>query len=621
MASSRAGEVSLRNGPSPKCKWIFSKEEMMNMASLREGVNEFKELQFRQQSTKFIQLLGDRLNQPLRDSRGKMDPRRAHQAITQLCMCAAMIHMHRFFYFHSFTFFDYRDVAAACLFLSGKSEECPRKIDHIVKAWWHEKFPGIKLDQQKYDDAMGLLVAIESIILQTIAFDLQVALPHPLVLKVMHAIAKNDRKTTEVAYFFSTDVLCVTSWGIRYSAEAIAVACVHIVCTWANVEIPLAVDGTRWYHRTDPTMTEEQLQEMMREFISVYRTCKNDLAITKFIKKGEIRDPISDAESSDRVTPPARVDTPEMRLPPPPPPPLSLASKKVDINAYKERRAADAGSGSSSSGGFHAAVGAAGSAHSQQQQPKRMNFMPEMNQMKGVTATMAGFVPPKQEIKQEQGERKPDYSREDPYRSSSSYRPARPPSNGSSGAPPPQQLQQQPHPHPHQQRPSHYGSGSGGSQQHYMQQQQPSGSSDRSAMAGMGGGGGGERGRDAERERNEKRKREMSSASLNSDKRTRMDMPMQGSGGPPQRGHSMMPPQSGLQQPQPLQHNAYNSVPPPQPLMQQPQPMMQQAQHYGGSSKHYSGGPMSNGHHQQQQHQSMQPVQRSYGSAPYQQQQ
>ncbi|GMT22535.1 hypothetical protein PFISCL1PPCAC_13832, partial [Pristionchus fissidentatus] len=25
-----------------------------------------------------------------------------------------------------------QDVAAACLFLSGKSEECPRKIDHIV---------------------------------------------------------------------------------------------------------------------------------------------------------------------------------------------------------------------------------------------------------------------------------------------------------------------------------------------------------------------------------------------------------------------------------------------------------------------------------------------------------
>lgn len=41
-----------------------------------------------------------------------------------------------------------QDVAAACLFMSGKSEECPRKIDHIVRAWWNEKFPGIKIDQE-----------------------------------------------------------------------------------------------------------------------------------------------------------------------------------------------------------------------------------------------------------------------------------------------------------------------------------------------------------------------------------------------------------------------------------------------------------------------------------------
>ncbi|GMT17574.1 hypothetical protein PFISCL1PPCAC_8871, partial [Pristionchus fissidentatus] len=389
MASSKAGEVAVRAGSSPKGKWIFSKEEMLNMASLREGMDEFKELQFRQQSTKFIQLLGDRLNQNLKDTRGK---------ITQLCMCAAMIHMHRFFYFHSFTFFDYRDVAAACLFLSGKSEECPRKIDHIVRAWWSEKFPGIKLDQQKYDDAMGLLVAIESMILQTIAFDLQVALPHPLVVQV-----SDNRKITEVVYFFSTDVLCVTSWGIRYSAEAIAVACVYIVCTWAEYEvsidwllpkktgsdatsglqIPAYIDGVKWYHKTDPTMTEDQLAEMMVEFVTVYRTCRADLAITKFIRKGDIRDPISD----DRATPPALAGSSDMlaRLPPPPPPPTNLGTKKVDINAYKY--------GSSSSASSHAHHQQ--QSQHQQQPDKRRSFMPEMNQ--GVTASMPGFVPPRQE--------------------------------------------------------------------------------------------------------------------------------------------------------------------------------------------------------------------------------
>ncbi|KAF8358909.1 hypothetical protein PRIPAC_93904 [Pristionchus pacificus] len=579
MANSRAGEVALKSGSSPKCKWIFTKEEMKNTASLREGLDEFKELQLRQQSTKFIQLLGDRLNQNLRDHRGK---------ITQLCMCAAMIHLHRFFYFHSFTFFDYRDVAAACLFMSGKSEECPRKIDHIVRAWWNEKFPGIKIDQEKYDNAMGLLVAIESLILQTIAFDLKVALPHPLVLKAI-----DNRKITKVVYFFSTDVLCVTSWGIRYSAEAIAVACIHIVCTWANFEngtvslipthpgpptsrttglqMPPSEGGTKWYHKMDPTMTEDQLNEMMIEFIKVYKTCKNELAITKFIKKGEIRNPISDAD--DRATPPALMAD-DMRLPPPPPPPLSLASKKVDINAYKERRATEGGSAS----GHHGQ-------HSQQPQQRR-SFMPEL--AKGVTASMPGFVPPKQEppadVKPDragldwtresgdrnQTERKPECeffvskqsharTRTGPPRSSGRPdHPAEKPSNGSSS----QQLQQS----------SRSSSGGGGQQYPYMHQQQPSGSGDRGMERSMMSG---DRGRDGDRERSEKRKRESSSSNLNSDKRARPDMAMQQGGPPPQqqRGHSMMPQQQQVQQPQ----HGYNSVPPP--LMQQTQP------HFGSSSK------------------------------------
>ncbi|VDO87409.1 unnamed protein product [Haemonchus placei] len=95
------------------------------------GFTPEKELTYRQQATRFIQIMVDQLNHNVRDQRGK---------ISQLCMCAAIMHMHRFFCFHSFKFFDYRDVAAACLFLAGKSEECPRKLDHIVRVWWSKKF-------------------------------------------------------------------------------------------------------------------------------------------------------------------------------------------------------------------------------------------------------------------------------------------------------------------------------------------------------------------------------------------------------------------------------------------------------------------------------------------------
>ncbi|KAK6055255.1 hypothetical protein COOONC_07241 [Cooperia oncophora] len=141
----------------------------------------------------------DQLNHYVRDQRGK---------ISQLCMCAAIMHMHRFFCFHSFKFFDYRDVAAACLFLAGKSEECPRKLDHIVRVWWSKKFerhPTIPSNNH-YIEAAQLIVQLENIILQTIAFDLKVEMPHPFVLSAMHEIAPNNKKLTECAYFFATDV-------------------------------------------------------------------------------------------------------------------------------------------------------------------------------------------------------------------------------------------------------------------------------------------------------------------------------------------------------------------------------------------------------------------------------
>ncbi|KHJ75207.1 hypothetical protein OESDEN_25177 [Oesophagostomum dentatum] len=172
----------------------------------------------------------DQLNHNVRDQRGK---------ISQLCMCAAIMHMHRFFCFHSFKFFDYRDIAAACLFLAGKSEECPRKLDHIVRVWWAKKFerhPNIPT-QNHYIEAAQLIVTLENVILQTIAFDLKVEMPHPFVLSAMHEIAPNNKKLTECAYFFATDVLCVTNWAIRYNASAIACVCVHLVCVYAGYEV------------------------------------------------------------------------------------------------------------------------------------------------------------------------------------------------------------------------------------------------------------------------------------------------------------------------------------------------------------------------------------------------
>jgi len=52
---------------------------------------------------------------------------------TQLCINTAIVYMHRFYVFHSFTHFHKHTMAAAALFLAAKVEEQPRKLEHVIK--------------------------------------------------------------------------------------------------------------------------------------------------------------------------------------------------------------------------------------------------------------------------------------------------------------------------------------------------------------------------------------------------------------------------------------------------------------------------------------------------------
>ncbi|KAK6746114.1 hypothetical protein RB195_012304 [Necator americanus] len=333
-------------------KWYFTKEEAANTASIREhGFSPEKELTYRQQATRFIQVMVDQLNHNVRDQRGK---------ISQLCMCAAIMHMHRFFCFHSFKFFDYRDIAAACLFLAGKSEECPRKLDHIVRVWWAKKFerhPTIP-SSNHHIEAAQLIVQLENVILQTIAFDLKVEMPHPFVLAAMHEIANNNKKLTECAYFFATDVLCVTNWAIRYNASAIACVCVHLVCVYAGYEIPPPAPGEKaWFEKLDPYMTQDLLNEMSLEFASIYKSCREWLALTRFVAKGIVK-------PSTPSPNPARSPAEEKEILPPPPPPPTF-HKKVDLSEYKERTKS---------------LGPSSDRSSAERAPPRRSFIPDTSQ-------------------------------------------------------------------------------------------------------------------------------------------------------------------------------------------------------------------------------------------------
>uniref|UniRef100_A0A1I7TPN9 Cyclin N-terminal domain-containing protein n=1 Tax=Caenorhabditis tropicalis TaxID=1561998 RepID=A0A1I7TPN9_9PELO len=242
---------------------------MRNTASQKEGMSREEELSYRQMAAAFIQEMIDGLNM-VKDPKAR---------IGHTGLCVAHTHMHRFYYWHSFRKFDYRDVAAACVFLAGKSQECPRKLSHVVQVWRERKDRKQLGSETAKNEAAQIIVLLESMILQTIAFDLNVQLPHVHVLEMMKKVDTDDsyKSLASCAFYFATDVIAVTDWSLRYSALSMSVVIIHLMAAYANVRIEtlfkkyLDKEGNPWYKTFDETMTDEKLKEMEVDFLNTYR--------------------------------------------------------------------------------------------------------------------------------------------------------------------------------------------------------------------------------------------------------------------------------------------------------------------------------------------------------------
>ncbi|CCD63445.1 Cyclin-T1.1 [Caenorhabditis elegans] len=267
MSVSSRGAASPAHRTAPT-KWLFTKEEMKKTASIQEGMSREEELASRQMAAAFIQEMIDGLN-------NVKDPK---MKIGHTGLCVAHTHMHRFYYLHSFKKYDYRDVGAACVFLAGKSQECPRKLSHVISVWRERKDRKQLTTETARNEAAQIIVLLESMILQTIAFDLNVHLPHIYVLDIMKKVDKKEhyRPLTSCAYYFATDVIAVTDWSLRYSAASMSIVIIHLMAAYANVRIERLFadfinEDSPWYAKFDETMTNEKLREMEVDFLVTYR--------------------------------------------------------------------------------------------------------------------------------------------------------------------------------------------------------------------------------------------------------------------------------------------------------------------------------------------------------------
>ncbi|XP_037739722.1 cyclin-T1 isoform X1 [Chelonia mydas] len=242
-------------------RWYFSREQLERSPSRRAGLDPDKELSYRQQAANLLQDMGQRLN------------------VSQLTINTAIVYMHRFYMVQSFTQFHRNSVAPAALFLAAKVEEQPRKLEHVIKvahACLHPQDTPPDTRSEAYLQQAQDLVILESIILQTLGFEITIDHPHTHVVKCTQLV-RASKDLAQTSYFMATNSLHLTTFSLQYTPPVVACVCIHLACKWSNWEIPVSTDGKHWWEYVDGTVTLELLDELTHEFLQILEKTPNRL--------------------------------------------------------------------------------------------------------------------------------------------------------------------------------------------------------------------------------------------------------------------------------------------------------------------------------------------------------
>uniref|UniRef100_A0A8C2WP10 Cyclin T2b n=1 Tax=Cyclopterus lumpus TaxID=8103 RepID=A0A8C2WP10_CYCLU len=243
--------MAVHRGPSTK--WLFTREQLENTPSRRGGIEADRELSYRQQAANLIQDIGQRLN------------------VSQLIINTAIVYMHRFYMIHSFSKFHRNVISQTTLFLAAKVEEQPRKLEHVIKiahACINQQEPALDTKSNAFQQQTQELVALETIVLQTLGFEITIDHPHTDVVRCSQLV-RASKDLAQTSYFMATNSLHLTTFCLQYRPTVVACVCIHLACKWSNWEIPVSTDSKHWWEYVDRTVTLQLLDELTHEFLQI----------------------------------------------------------------------------------------------------------------------------------------------------------------------------------------------------------------------------------------------------------------------------------------------------------------------------------------------------------------
>ncbi|ESK94626.1 cyclin [Moniliophthora roreri MCA 2997] len=118
--------------------------------------------------------------------------------------------LHRFYMRYSMEDFHRQDVAAACIFLATKTEECGRKLRDVARVY-HSKVSGIDVttiaeadDSPEVDQYQSNILLTEEYLLEAICFDFTVESPHAELVDLFY-LGREDYLLQDYAWSLAHD--------------------------------------------------------------------------------------------------------------------------------------------------------------------------------------------------------------------------------------------------------------------------------------------------------------------------------------------------------------------------------------------------------------------------------
>ncbi|KAH9951324.1 cyclin-like protein [Amylocystis lapponica] len=195
--------------PSSSTQWLFPVSALQHTPSRTTSeISLEKELYDRARGVEFLFRLGSSLGLPIS------------------AMYTAATWFHRFYMRYSMEDFHRQDVAASCIFLATKTEECGRKLRDIARVIC-SKLSKIDLseiadDSKDVEATQTAILLTEEALLEALCFDFVVDSPHAELVDLFDA-RKGDHLLEEAAWSIASDS-ARTPLSILYPPRIIAAA-------------------------------------------------------------------------------------------------------------------------------------------------------------------------------------------------------------------------------------------------------------------------------------------------------------------------------------------------------------------------------------------------------------